>query len=365
MSVRVLFIAGSFPPHPCGVGDYTARLAGALARLDGVRVAVLTQEGARMKPQANVEILGVARGWRIGEISALLRSVRLWAPDLVHIHYPSQGFYGRVLPTLFPVACRALGLAVVLTWHEPWPIRAALRFLFQRAGAHGLIFVRPNYAKSLPLLLRPLITKLLQDTVVSAGSLPVSTQTSSGREVLRRHYLQGVKNLVVFFGFLYPSKGVESIFEIADPATDAIVIIGASKDAVYLSKLKHAAELHGWKEHVHYLGFVPETEAADLLSAADAVVLPFVNGSGQWNTSVHGALAQGTLVITTAINPTGDDPVRNMYTASISGIEEMRFALRTLVGRRVAASSNLDAWERIARNHHEFYVRVRQSTYKN
>lgn len=356
--MRVMLVAGSFPPCQCGVGDYIARLAQALAQMDDVHVAVLTQEGSSMIPQANVDMLDAARGWQISEMSTLLRTIRQWAPDMVHIHYPSQGFYGRALAVFLPLACRALGLTVVQTWHEPWPLRSAIRFLLQRAGSHGLIFVRPNYVKLLPFLLRPIIRKLPQRIVISAGSLPVSIQTSSERHALRQRYLEGLNKLVVFFGFLYPSKGIEDIFDIADPATDALVIVGASKDSVYLRKLYQIAEDRGWKEQVHYLGFIPEADAANLLSAADAVVLPFAAGSGHWNTSVHGALTQGTLVITTATDPTGDDPVRNLYTAQIGGIEEMRSALRTLAGRRTAASPHLDAWARIAQDHHDFYHHV-------
>ena len=358
--LRVMLVAGSFPPRACGVGDYIARLAQALSALGGINVSVLTHESAALNLPSDVQILGVARRWGIGEMLSILRGVRQWDPHVVHIHYPSQGFYGRLLPALLPLACRALGVTVVQTWHEPWPRRSAVRVLLQRAGAHGLIFVRPGFGQTVSRWLWPVISKVAQTTVSSAGVLPVSSQTSGQRQALRNRYLQGQQRLIVFFGFLYPSKGVEQLFDIADPACDALVIAGASNDPAYTRRLGQAALARGWGGQVHYTGFLPEANAADLLAAADAVVLPFLTGAGDWNTSVHGALAQGTLVITTAERPTGDDTVRNLYTARISDVAAMRTALRALAGRRVNATQPAEAWGRIARSHQAFYDRVRQ-----
>lgn len=360
--MRVMLVAGSFPPRPCGVGDYIARLAQALAALEGVSVAVVTQQGARMDPLVKVEVLGSATSWRLQEMAVLLRRIRQWKPDIVHIHYPSQGFYGRLLPALLPLACRLYGLKVVQTWHEAWPLRAAPRLILQRAGAHGLVFVRPSYMELLPRWLRPIVgNNLPQATVGGAGALPVSRQSPPQRQALRQRYLQGRQKLVVFFGFLYPSKGVEQLFEIADPTADALVIAGASNDPAYLRKLRQAAQAQRWDGHVHYTGFLPEGEAADLLAAADAVVLPFLAGAGEWNSSVHGALTQGTLVITTSERPTGDDADRNLYTARIADVDEMRSALRALAGRRAMAVSSAQAWADIAASHRAFYDRVLQS----
>ena len=44
--MKVLLVTGSFPPMKCGVGDYTACLAEALARKPNIEVAVLTSQGA-------------------------------------------------------------------------------------------------------------------------------------------------------------------------------------------------------------------------------------------------------------------------------------------------------------------------------
>ncbi len=44
--MRVMLITGSFPPMHCGVGDYTCKLAAALAERADLCVTVLTSRGA-------------------------------------------------------------------------------------------------------------------------------------------------------------------------------------------------------------------------------------------------------------------------------------------------------------------------------
>ncbi|HSI54109.1 MAG TPA: glycosyltransferase [Ramlibacter sp.] len=358
--MRVLQIAGMFPPGRCGVGDYVSSLAQGLARVPGTQVAVLTQRSATRVPPASVEVLGETGTWRLWELPRLVRSIRRWQPDVVHIHWPSQGFGWRLGPALLPALCKWLGIAtVVQTWHEPWLGRDWLRFRLQRRATDGLVFVRPNFMQLMPARLLRFMPACPQRTFGSGGALPRSTLSGDQRARLRDRYLKGRRNLVAFFGFIYPKKGVEQLFEIADPAVDALVIAGSVLDEPYAQRLAAIAREHGWGEQLQYTGYLEPEAAADLLHAADAVVLPFVAGGGEWNTSLHGALAQGTLVVTTSEHPQGDDPQRNLYTAPVADVAGMRQALRTLAGRRSHAPAR-DEWAEIARAHVGFYSELAQ-----
>ena len=125
-----------------------------------------------------------------------------------------------------------------------------------------------------------------------------------------------------------------------------------------MHQLAEVALAKGWREdQLHFTGFLSPQDAADLLAVADAVVLPFLNGGGEWNTSIHSALAQGTLVITTAVSPRGDEPQRNLYTAAPVDIHAMRTALDRLAGRRGSPKSTESQWQEIAMVHVNFYRR--------
>lgn len=359
--MRVLLITGTFPPGRCGVGDYVSRLAEGLESAQGIRVAVLTQRQSGQIPPSNVEVFAEAASWRLRELPRLVRRIRVWKPDLVHIHWPSQGFGWRIGPALLPAICRMLGLRVVQTWHEPWPMGDFARFVLQHRATDGLIFVRPNFMHLMPRALRALMPSCPRRVMGSAGALPVSTLSDEDRVRLRERYLSGRQKLIVFFGFVHPAKGVEQLLTIADPQSHALVIAGAMLDATYHERLQQLAQSAGWGKHIQYTGYIQQQEAADLLRAADAVVLPFLAGGGDWNTSIHGALAQGTLVITTSSQPQGDDPIRNLYTARISDTQEMKRALNALAGRRVNVPAQ-DRWTEIARMHAEFYGEVLRAT---
>lgn len=251
-----------------------------------------------------------------------------------------------------------MGITVIQTWHEPHRLRGVFHFLIQTFGAHGLIFVRPNYIAMLPPFFRKLIKLIRKTTIQNASALPVSFLERSQLLELRTKYLRSRNRLVVFFGFVYPSKGIESLFDIANSSSDSLVIAGAIKDDAYARQLAERARVKGWcDDQCYFTGFLSPQEAADLLAAADAVVLPFIGGGGEWNTSIHSALAQGTLVITTAVPPRGDEALRNLFTAAPSDTNAMRTALDQLAGRRVAPLSCDTQWQVIASAHVAFYDR--------
>ena len=358
--MRILLVAGSYPPEPCGVGDYTEKLANSLATLQSVQVGVLTTSasGRKSTNTRTIDLMGVALTWNFSEMPKLIRAICQWKPDLVHIQYPSQGFLFRRLPSFLPLVCRLLGIKVIETWHEPHRMRGALHFLLQTLGASGLIFVRPNYLDMIPALFCRLIKHVHKAIIPNASSLPISSLDETKRLQLRAKYIGSNKRLVVFFGFLYPSKGIELLFDIANPVSDSLIIAGAVKDKEYMRKLGDVAQAKGWRENqLHFTGFLSPQDAADLLKIPDAVVLPFLDGGGEWNTSIHSALAQGTLVITTAVPPRGDEPQRNLFTAAPSDIYEMRAALDRLAGRRSAPISAETQWQTIATAHVDFYRR--------
>lgn len=356
--MRVLLVAGSYPPEQCGVGDYTQKLAGALAEHSDIEIGVLTSAVGNRVAAGRVNLIEVAKQWKFSELPSLIRAIRHWKPDIVHIQYPSQGFFSCRLPSLLPVLYRLMGLRVVQTWHEPHRLRGAIHFMVQGLGANGLIFVRPNYLKLLPPPFRMVVKRRPQVTIPNAGALPVSSLDPDQRSQRRKQHLDGFERLIIFFGFLYPSKGIESLFDIGNSSTDMLVIAGAIKDKAYARQLAELARSKGWAdEQVRFTGFLSPKDAADLLAVADAVVLPFLDGGGEWNTSIHSALSQGTLVITTAVPPRGDEPLRNLYTSAPSAVSEMREVLDRLAGRRVAATSTEAQWHEIAAAHLAFYRR--------
>lgn len=359
--MRVLLITGSYPPLRCGVGDYSHNLANALAKLSNVRVGVLTSQGAgRAEVSANdsIEIIPVMAGWRLRELRKAIKLVRGWAPDIVHIQYPTQGYGGGMLQWLLPVVAFMTGKKVVQTWHEAFVLRQAPFFILKAVVPSKIVVVRPEYRKMLIPFYRWLLAKRDLIYIRSASTISKSDMDEKAKSILRTRYLKGQERLVVYFGFVYPSKGAEFLFEMADPATDHLVIAGEIPDgSEYGQRIRVRAAGEPWRGKATITGFLLPQDVAELLSVADAVVLPFRVGGGNWNTSIHAAVLQGSFVLTTSLTRHGYDEAQNIYFAGIDAVEEMKTALGRYAGIRRAYSPDIDRdeWQRIALEHYTLY----------
>lgn len=355
--MRVLLVSGSYPPMKCGVGDYTQQLAHALATMGGVDVGVCTSQTASATSVSGVEVLAVMADWHRKEALRFMRVLRVWKPDIVHIQYPTQGYAGH-LPSWLPLISKLMGASVVQTWHEA----ELVRYLIPRSLVSSeIIVVRPN----LRALLRPFARWMLQRKTLhyirGASSLPVARLGEEDARALRQRYLGGQQRLVVFFGFVYPHKGVHRLFDIADPERDHIVIAG-NLDADTSYRVRLLASAQGkWAGKVTFTGFISRQQAAELLSVSDAVVLPFLDGGGEWNSSIHGATVNGAHVITTSKDRLGYDPIQNVTYTAIDDVEGMRAALARSKDRRRAATSDESAgWDAVVARHLQVYQRHRQ-----
>ncbi len=148
--MRILLVTGKFPPEPCGVGDYTARLAAELARR-GHEVGVFSSKsglgGREMDPEilakpladatervpptiflgerggtrsvASVSVSREAERWDGRDIGVLLEEARRWKPDVLHVQYQSSGFHDRAAVAMLPRRLAGSGgCRMAVTFHE-------------------------------------------------------------------------------------------------------------------------------------------------------------------------------------------------------------------------------------------------------
>ena len=357
--MRVLLISGSYPPMKCGVGDYTYHLAEALAASREFHVGVLTSQAVARTSPARVEILRDMPSWGVRNAWLAMRLLRSWKPDVVHIQFPTQGYgYGR-LPTLLPLIARLLDIKVVQTWHESTSLRGAVSFLLRAVVPGKVVVVRPNFREALHPILRAMLFRKEPVFIANASSIPRSRLDAEQRQVERRVRLGGRQRLIVFFGFVYPFKGVDLLFDIANPSTDRIIIAGElDRESDYGRRLLQAATSAPWAGKVDFAGFLPSDAIADLLAMSDAVVLPFRRGGGEWNTSIHGAIVNDAYVVTTSEHRHGFDAQSGVHYSPIDDVSDMKIAL-SLAEQRArksfAADVDGNSWHAIAHSHANLY----------
>lgn len=343
----------------CGVGDYTRSLTTALAALPSMKVGVLTNRDAQDAVGANpIALFPIVSRWNLHATTEVIQIYRQWAPDIVHIQYPTQGYGQFLLPWLLPIISLAMGKKLLQTWHERIGGRYAPLFLLNAVIPGSLIVVRPNYRETLPGMFRWILRKKTFTLIRNASSIPRVELGAQERQLLRSKYLGGQNRLIVFFGFAYHHKGIDLIFDIAEPASDHIVIIGElSQAGTAIHELIRHNQTERWLGKLTLTGFLPSNQVAALLAASDAVILPFRTGGGNWNTSIHAAVLQGTFVITTSITRNGYDRKRNVYYAKVEDVHEMKSALDNHAGERRAYNQEIDRdeWSRIAAEHFSLY----------
>jgi glycosyltransferase involved in cell wall biosynthesis len=340
----------------CGVGDYTALLARELAKDPSVSVGVLTSKSVSSELNSPIDLLAIVEGWRLNEFTKILRAIRGWKPDLIHFQFHTLGYGKKALPYIMPLLFRAVGLTVVQTWHES-PF--GTRFIPNALVRGPVVGVEPDFVERMPAVYR-LLARRKAYYVPVCSNIPIAEPTEQERGEIRKKYVDPDRKLVAFFGFVHPHKGVEQIFEVADPQEHSVVLITELDESdEYQRSILRLANGDRWRGRVHVTGHLSSKEVGEILAAADAAVFPFRDGIGMRNASFLAARAQGTFVVTTSHTAGGYDPVSNVYHATVGAVEEMKKALKDYAGTRVQIHyTEPRCWPDVASQHVGLYKMI-------
>ena len=355
--MRILIVTGKYPPLKCGIGVYTRELSKSLS-LKGNHVSILSTF-SKQKPKnfKSVELLHGVKNWNFLSIFTVSKIIKKWKPDVVHVQFPTHAFNESISYSLIPLLGFFLGKKVVLTWHESFSLSSFFKFFLLSIVPSQIIVVRPNYINSLPFY-KFLALHKTYNFIPNASLLPHVNLSVPQKNLLRKKYILGKNRLIVYFGFIYPHKGIEDILQIANPKTDQ-VIIAADFDPQndYQRNLKNLIK-RKWSNKISLINYMPEIDLAELLSVADAIILPFRDGGDIWNTSIHAAVSSRSFLLTTSINVNGFNEDLNTYYSSISNISEMKDALNKYSGTKNLNKTIPDSWPKIGKKHIQVYKKI-------
>jgi glycosyltransferase involved in cell wall biosynthesis len=385
--MRVLFVAGEFPPDVGGLGDYTALLAQHLAAA-GIEVGVLTRAGAAAKV-AGVGVFPLVQGWGSAAWWPVLGAVRQFRPDLVHIQYQAAAFGLAPAAMLLPVVLRRLGpFPAAVTFHDLRP-----PYLFPKAGPLRRLAVELVYRTSAgAVVTNGVDLTCLQGLRFPSGAarpplafipigsnIPVVPVSPDDLGRLRRDHGVGPdERLVGYFGLLNWSKGVELALGACRQLIDSglrvrLVLIGGSAgrtdptNLAYAGFIKRRIEELGLGREVLWTGPLPAGEVSRWLQAADVMLLPYLDGASLRRGSLVAALVHGRPVVTTRPpDPRAIQPLSGGEHLLLTGPrpEALAGAVREVLSDPVLAgwlaekarqAAGLFDWDGIARRHLDFY----------
>ncbi len=329
--MRILIVTGEFPPMQGGVGDYSDRLAHALAAQQ-VEVHVLTgtSAGAPAAAAATPFTRHHVPGWRYGSWQVVQRVSEQVQPDVLLIQYQSAA-YGlhpaiNLLPDYLRVRWGRRRPLLVTTFHD-----LLFPYIFPKAGPLRLAVVRRLARRSdiaiatnvedldrlqtwgLPLVegARGRVPRPGACFIPIGSNIAVRPPAGYDRHAARAQWGLGDDDwLLCYFGFLHASKGgevlVRTLAELVRRGHPAhLLMIGGqvgSSDptiAVYLARIRQLITELGLDTRVHWTGFAaPDAVSANLL-AADVAVLPYLDGAGRSRGSLMAVLAHGLPTVTT------------------------------------------------------------------
>jgi len=300
--MKIALITGSFPNHPCGVGDYTARLAEQLA-LKGATVYVLTTDRPEIQTLDNdrVKVIKAVPSWRLIQLPRLLRRLIEIRPDVVHIQYPTRGYGRHLLVPFFPIAHRLLfrKTPLVVTLHEfslaHWLRKISQIFLISLSDN----VITPDDRERRSLLGWSKSLAFRSRVIPIGANIESATDRPAGSSIrLKDPYL-------VYFGFYSKSKDLYMLLEAFQKVSQGpvkcrlVMIMELSADNREHQRFSVTLNRLGLGEAVTITGYCPPDAVSRYLSGAAICILPFSDGVSLRRTSFLTALNYGLPTVTT------------------------------------------------------------------
>ncbi len=201
--------------------------------------------------------------------------------------------------------------------------------------------------------------------VTPAVSDDYGPATSAQKDAVRRKY--GLpERFLLYLGTLEPRKNIEGLIRAFGMAgSDIDLVIAGGKGWMY-DRIFRSAKASAKKGHIHFTGYVEETDKPALYSAADAFVYPsFYEGFGM---PALEAMACGTPVIASQTSSLGEVVAEAGLLVNPSDPEEMAYAIDSLMtdeklrsrlaeaGHRRAADYS---WDRSAADLEEIFSKMK------
>jgi len=329
MNLRLLIISSAFPPVRAPESGHAMFLCEHLARA-GAEVHLLTTKGNRFDGSLplGVRIHAVMDNWSWRQLPKLLNLVRSNRFDAILLIYIDWIYQCLPMITFLPTLARRLcGTRMVVTQLENENGLSGMQ-TSERAGARlmrrvmtgfaGWKDVHPSYgtllrdsnriialserhldafAKAYPgvrakteIIPAPSFIRIPKEDALSARR--------RGREALR---LQEDEVAIIYYGFLYPLKGVETLIRAFSqlPGNTRLLMVGGTEDSAYDRSLRELSEKAGRADRILWLGHCDDEKSSLYLYSADICALPFNVGVRLNNSSFAAAAAHGLPIVTT------------------------------------------------------------------
>jgi len=357
--LKIAFISNTFPPYPCGVGDYTFNLINALLKKENVVIDIYTPNFINNLPNPLLKTPINFSKWKLKSIFQMINILKKENTHIVHIQNTStRNIFYYLIPLFLRVFSKT---TIIITIHEhnTKTILGKIANIVSLLFSDHFVIQEREYAdtfRSYFFLKHKKITFM-----PTPSNIPQSKLSEKEAQKLRVTYTKKHEVIIAYFGFLVEHKGVLKIFEACDPSRDFILLISNFETfaSEYSEKVRLTISSEKWRDSSFCTGFISAEQVADLLFIADICIFPFTDGKKSRNASFSAARLQGTFCITTHERIRGyEKSEHTYYTSTTDNIEEIKagidFYLKECKGKKVV-NDNI-TWDMLANKYCEIYT---------
>lgn len=346
----------------CGVGDYARNLTDALSRVCPSWKFLTVHSppsgtSVESNTDGNICTENLSLEWTLTGVFQAYRCLRNFNPDVVHFQFPGLGFRSSVLPFVFALILRILGMRVVATFHEPIIRHLSFaKYLFPLLAAHAILYVDRKLLVEGVRSARLAIALRKPRKVPIASNIPRFSGNSNCSDFIVRHGIPS--KYYCFFGLIKPGKGLEALIELSAHIEEPIYVIGAFAPHLnsYHCQLHKAAMFAraGRGLGVIFLGALEERSVAELLYFSAANLFLLDGGLSERNTSVMASQIQGGATIVTGDTEAFDHVTNTWFVKNVSP-ENIKRILADIVAKPQTRLEATRDWEFVAKAHADIY----------
>ena len=263
---KVLYISGSYPPEPCGIGHYLKNLVIRQKIYSKITIATINPD-----PKSNngIDLVKYPK-----DIFPLILKNKI---DIIHWQLVTQGFRYSILFLLYFLLFRFLNrrIKIITTFHDFATLKKLnqIRLLLPLICSHEIIATTEEQALFLKKWNR------------NVNIIPIGSNvnfTNKKKDIFQRKLKRELK--ILFWGFpvqnrmVFPLLGalnkLNNHFDFSLTFMPGFINISNSLKKQYLSCIQD----FGLEKKIHYTGLLPENKMEKLLTSFDLAALFYLDG---------------------------------------------------------------------------------------